>query len=103
MNAFCYISISMLVHSYFKMKWNPIKINAFISRFFFNLRQHNAEYGNLSNYVLFDVYALSRGIITFITLSNNKYANSVLWSIVQMHFSGEFRVDEIPCSVFVVL
>ena len=38
----------------------------------------NAEYENLSNYVLLDVYALSRGKLTFIQLSNNKYAYSAL-------------------------
>ena len=35
-------------------------------------------YENLSNYVLLDVYALSRGKLTFIQLSNNKYAYSAL-------------------------
>ena len=90
MNAFSYISISMLVNSsIFQNEMKPYN----------NL----CLYRNLPSYVLFDVYALSRGKLTFIQLSNNKYANSVLWSIVQMHFSGEFRVDEIPCSVFAVI
>ena len=39
---------------------------------------YHAGYGNLSNYVLFDVYALSRGKLTFIQLSNNKYVKSAL-------------------------
>ena len=63
----------------------------------------NAECENHPNDVLSDVYARSRCKLTFIQLSNNKYAKSALWSIVQMHFSGEFRVDEIPCSVLAVM
>ena len=65
MTAFSYISISMLVNSsIFQNEKKPYN--------------KNAEYGNLSNYVLFDVYAPSRGKLPFIQLSNNKYANSVL-------------------------